>query len=102
MIHSALWKSFGLLTIEVFVLTTSLWHQVDFYCKELASYDKMKQGPTRASQSILLDYITPMLPSSLWQASKNRDWAVVASIISYLMLHLCVSFRTKLLPLKLD
>ena len=62
----------------------------------------MKQGPTAASQSILLDYITPMLPTGLWQASKNRHWAVVASIMSYLMLHLCVGFKTKLLLLNLD
>ncbi|KAK0517264.1 hypothetical protein JMJ35_000419 [Cladonia borealis] len=60
------------LPTAIFVLTTSLWHQVDFYCKELTSYDKMKQGPTPASQSILLDYITPTLPSGLWQALKNR------------------------------
>ena len=95
-------KGLVLLTFQVFVLTTSLWHQVDFYCKELTSYDKMKQGPTAASQSILLDYITPILPSGLWQALKNRHWAVVASIMSYLMLHLCVSRKTKLLLLRLE
>ena len=91
-----------MLTFQVFVLTTSLWHQVDFYCKELTSYDKMKQGPTPASQSILLDYIAPSLPSGLWQALKNRHWAVVASIMSYLMLHLCVSFKAKLMFLELE
>ena len=54
----------------------------------------MKRGPTAASQSILLDYITPMLPSGLWQATKNRHWAVLASIMSSLMLRLCVRFKT--------
>ena len=91
-----------LLIFQVFVLITSLWYQVDFYCKELTSYDKMRQGPTAASQSILLDYITPMLPISLWQALKNRHWAVVDSTMSYLMLHLCVSFKTLMLLLKLE
>ena len=62
----------------------------------------MKQGPTPASQSILLDYIAPSLPSGLWQALKNRHWAVVASIMSYLMLHLCVSFKAKLMFLELE
>ena len=61
----------------------------------------MKQGPTPASQSISLDYITPILPIALWQALKNRHWAVVASVMSYLMLHLCVSLQTSFFfPLK--
>ena len=49
MIHLTLWESSGLLTLQVFVLTTSLWHRLDFYYKELTSYDGIKQGSTPAN-----------------------------------------------------
>lgn len=75
----------------VFILTTSLWRRVDFYCKELTPYHNMRQGPTPAEQSILLDYIDPILPTSFWKAMKYRHWAVIASLTVYLMLKLCVS-----------
>ena len=43
-----------------------------------------------------------MLLSGFWQASKNRHWAVVASVVNYFMLHLGVRLKMKLLVLELE
>jgi hypothetical protein len=88
--QSSISLSLSLPEYLVFVLTGSLWGRVDFYCKELTPYSKMRQGSTTADQSILLDYINPILPTSFWKALRYRHWAVVVSIACYAILKLCV------------
>jgi hypothetical protein len=59
----------------------------------------MKRMPTEAERSILLDYISPIIPTGLWRAIKNKHWAVVLSTTGFLILKLAVVFSTSLLVL---
>ncbi|GFP58755.1 hypothetical protein TASIC1_0011012200 [Trichoderma asperellum] len=64
----------------VLVVVGALWRQVDFANKILTPWEELKTGPSSADKTLLLDYISPILPVSLWMAIKNRHWAVVISI----------------------
>ncbi|EXJ79696.1 hypothetical protein A1O3_07978 [Capronia epimyces CBS 606.96] len=75
------------------------WKQVDFHCRTLAPWAHLRDGPAAAKQSLLLDYISPILPKILAAAATNRDWPVVASGIGILLLRLVIVFSTGLLVL---
>lgn len=79
------------LPTAIFVVTVSLWRQVDFYCKELTPWDEMKRGATPGRCSILLDYIDPFVVVMLYRAIKNKHWVVMASTTAFLLLKLAVS-----------
>ena len=81
----------------VLVVVAALWRQIDFYCKELAPWEEMRKGPAAARVSLLLDYTSPIIPSALYEAFKNKHWHVAGSTIGFLLLkasvgRLCESF----------
>lgn len=49
-------------------------------------WEELKMGPSSADKTLLLDYVSPILPISLWTAIKNRHWAVVISIVGQLLI----------------
>lgn len=64
----------------------ALWRQVDFANKILMPWEELRTGPSSADKTLLLDYISPLLPVSLWMAIKNRHWAVALSLIGQLLI----------------
>jgi hypothetical protein len=64
----------------------TLWRQVDFANKILMPWEELRTGPSSADKTLLLDYISPLLPVSLWMAIRNRHWAVVMSILGQLLI----------------
>lgn len=64
----------------------ALWRQVDFANKILMPWEELKAGPSPADKTLLLDYISPILPVSFWIAIKNRHWAVVISMLGQLLI----------------
>ena len=44
----------------VLVIVISFWRQVDYYCKARTPWQEMRNGATKASRSMLLDYISPL------------------------------------------
>jgi hypothetical protein len=70
----------------VLVIVGALWKQVDHHNKMLVPWKELQQGPSPADKSLLLDYISPIVPSALWQAIKNRHWAVALSITGHLLI----------------
>lgn len=59
-------------------------------------WQELQKGPRPAEVTLLLDYISPILTTSLWRASKNRHWAVVLSITGRLLISLAIAFSTAL------
>ncbi|KAL6786618.1 hypothetical protein J3E68DRAFT_420134 [Trichoderma sp. SZMC 28012] len=70
----------------VLVVVGALWRQVDFANKILMPWEELRTGPSSADKTLLLDYISPLLPISLWTAIKNRHWAVALSLIGQLLI----------------
>ncbi|KAJ3515065.1 hypothetical protein NM208_g15007 [Fusarium decemcellulare] len=82
------------------VVVGALWRQVDHHNKMLAPWKELRQGPSPVDKSLLLDYVSPILPTSLWNAIKNRHWAVVMSITGHLLILGTTIFSTGLLILE--
>lgn len=72
----------------------ALWNQVDYACKLLTPWQEMRRGPSVASKTLLLDYISPWIPSVMLMAFKNGHWAVVASSVGSALLKLTVCLPT--------
>lgn len=75
----------------VLVIIISLWRQVDYRCKALAPWQEMRRGPASAKNSLLLDYVSPMFPISLFASIRNGHWAVIGSSLGFILLKLTVS-----------
>lgn len=84
----------------VLVVVGTLWRQVDFANKILMPWEELRTGPSSADKTLLLDYISPLLPVSLWMAIRNRHWAVVMSILGQLLILGTTVFSTGLLILE--
>lgn len=76
------------------VVVGTLWKQVDHHSKMLMPWRELQQGPASAQKTMLLDYISPILPTALIAAIKNRHWAVVMSIAGHLLILGTVSLQT--------
>lgn len=59
---------------------------MDFANKILMPWEELRTGPSSADKTLLLDYISPLLPIGLWMAIRNRHWAVVMSIFGQLLI----------------
>ncbi|KAL6859360.1 hypothetical protein J3F83DRAFT_717652 [Trichoderma novae-zelandiae] len=84
----------------VLVVVGALWRQVDFANKILMPWEELRTGPSSADRTLLLDYISPLLPVGIWMAIKNRHWAVVMSVFGQLLILGTTVFSTGLLILE--
>ncbi|TQV91943.1 hypothetical protein IF1G_09528 [Cordyceps javanica] len=84
----------------LFVLVAACWRQVDSCIKTLTPWSEMAKFPAAAERSILVDYITPVLPLALYRALNNRHWAVVMSSLVYMLLVGTMLFSTGLFMLE--
>ncbi|KAM5353963.1 hypothetical protein ACJ41O_000613 [Fusarium nematophilum] len=82
------------------VVVAALWRQVDHQNKMLMPWKELQQGPSPTEKSLLLDYVSPILPTALWGAIKSRHWAVVLSITGHLLILGTTIFSTGLLILE--
>lgn len=84
----------------VLVIVGALWRQFDRANKMLMPWKELQKGPISVDKFLLLDYISPILPSSLWKAIKNRHWAVAMSILGHPLILGTLVFSTGLLILE--
>lgn len=80
----------------VLVIVIALWLQVDYRLKLQAPWARMQSTSCPVEDSVLLDYITPSWPSVLLSSARNRDWKVIASLTTHLLLRIVVLFSTGL------
>ncbi|KAI5457685.1 hypothetical protein BGZ63DRAFT_64857 [Mariannaea sp. PMI_226] len=88
------------ITHGMLVVVGTLWKQVDHYNKILMPWKELQEGPVSAEKTMLLDYISPILPTALLRAFRNRHWAVVLSIVGHLLILATTVFSTGLLILE--
>ncbi|OHE99930.1 hypothetical protein CORC01_04831 [Colletotrichum orchidophilum] len=81
----------------VFVAITGLWKQVDYHSKMHEPWQQMAKGPSPASNSLLLDYVSPILPTGLTRSFRNRHWTVAAAITGSAVLGLATLLSTTLM-----
>ncbi|KAK8880092.1 hypothetical protein PGQ11_001386 [Apiospora arundinis] len=81
----------------VLVCAVSGWQQIEYWCKLLQPWKGLRNGPTTASNSVLLDYISPNVFSSLWRAGKLRHISALVALLGGLLLKLVIVASTGLL-----
>lgn len=81
----------------------SLWNQVDFATRTLTPWKGLRDGPSAAERTLLLDYVSPLMLTVLWKSMKTRHWAVLTSIFGILLIQLavCASNFSSILPTSL-
>lgn len=83
----------------VLTIVMSIWTRISYWAKLLQPWQELKMGPTSAEKTVLLDYISPMLPISLWTAGRLRHVAIQVVICGGLVLKLVTVASTGLLAL---
>lgn len=83
----------------VLTIVMSIWTRISYWGKILQPWQELKTGPTSAEKSVLLDYISPILPVNLWNAVRLRHFSVQLVIYGGLLLKLVTVASTGLLAL---
>jgi hypothetical protein len=83
----------------VLVVVLSLWRQVDYYCKLMQPWQEMYTGSKDAGNSLMLDYISPLMITSWIRAIRRGHTPVAASIAGFTIMKLIILFSTGLLVL---
>jgi hypothetical protein len=83
----------------VLVVVLGLWRQVDYYCKLMQPWQEMYKSPKDADNSLMLDYVSPILVTSWIRAVRRRHIPVAASIAGFTIMKLIILFSTGLLVL---
>lgn len=81
----------------VLVFVVSGWQQIEYWCKLLKPWEELRNGPATAFNSVLLDYISPNVFSSLWRAGKLRHISVLVALVGGPLLKLIIVASTGLL-----
>lgn len=81
----------------VLVALTCLWWRVDYWCKVLTPWRRLKGDLQSAQRSVLLDYVSPLLPVSQYYAIKYHDWAPAMTNFTYTILKIATIVSTGLL-----
>jgi hypothetical protein len=93
--------SYGIFSFAIVLqLITALWSQIEYRTKQLMPWKNLRAGPSNASSSILLDYISPWAPVALFKALKGQSHPVYAAMIGSLLVHLTIVASTGLIALQ--
>lgn len=81
----------------ILTVIMSIWGQTTYFCKLLEPWKELKKGPTSPERTLLLDYVSPILPVNLWKAARLKHTTVLISICSGLVLRVVTVASTGLL-----
>lgn len=85
----------------VLTVIMSIWNQTTYCCKLLEPWKELKTGPLGPEKTVLLDYISPILPVNLWKATRFRHAPVLVAIYAGIILRIVTVASTGLLsPVK--
>ncbi|KAK7926717.1 hypothetical protein PG985_003715 [Apiospora marii] len=90
------------LPTTVTVILLAAWNGIDFSIRLLQPWVNLRRGSRSAESTLLLDFLTPILPVMMWTASKIKAWPPLLTIVSVLVLNIIVetvSMTTEEIPL---
>jgi hypothetical protein len=74
----------------VLVIAVGFWQQVDYHCKALLPWKEMQKGYISATQTLLLDYLSPLELIAFWKALHQRHVVILVTIAGLWVLKLIV------------
>lgn len=81
----------------VLTVIMSIWNQTTYYSKILEPWKQLKLGPLGPEQTLLLDYISPILPVTLWRATRLKHIPVLVTVWTGIVLKVVTVASTGLL-----
>ncbi|EXJ90138.1 hypothetical protein A1O3_03207 [Capronia epimyces CBS 606.96] len=84
----------------LFVLVTVLWRQVDYSAKSIQPWAEMAKGPQPATNSLLLDYVTPFQIVALWKSLRSSHFSVSCTIVVFFLLKVITIVSTGIFSLR--
>lgn len=55
----------------IFILVISYWRLVDYHTKALSPWAELANGPSPTDRTLFLDYVSALLQTAFWLASKK-------------------------------
>ena len=80
----------------ILVIILSFWRRIDYYYKSIQPWKELQSGPTPASRSVLLDYVSPFQLQTMYKGFKMRHYHVTASILTFFILKGIILISTTL------
>lgn len=84
----------------VFAVISAFWAQIEYRAKQMQPWRAMAQGPQPASQSVLLDYISPWNLLTLFRAVRHSHVTVALAVLGSLLLKGLIVLSTGLFVLQ--
>ena len=84
----------------IFVGLSVLWAGLDYFVKQLAPWSAMSRGFARAEQTLLVDYLSPMSPITIWRSIRHKHLAVTTAVVGSLLLKLLAVLSTALFEMR--
>lgn len=81
----------------VLTVIMSIWNQTTYCCKLLEPWKELKGGPATADKTVLLDYVSPILPVNLWKAGELKHITVLVAICADIVLRIVTVASTGLI-----
>ncbi|KAH7183687.1 uncharacterized protein B0J16DRAFT_322421 [Fusarium flagelliforme] len=86
----------------ILVIILSFWRRIDYYYKSIQPWKELQSGPTPASRSVLLDYVSPFQLQTMYKVFKMRHYQVTASILTFFILKGIILISTTLFFVQTD
>ncbi|KAI0156556.1 hypothetical protein GGR57DRAFT_84884 [Xylariaceae sp. FL1272] len=80
-------------------ILAGLWGRTEYQSKLTAPWLHLSQGPSPASRTLLLDYLSPSQPSALVASLRNRDFTVSVGIVTSILIKILIVVSTGLISL---
>ncbi|KAI8633044.1 hypothetical protein F5Y19DRAFT_462225 [Xylariaceae sp. FL1651] len=80
----------------ILVIIVSIWHRIEYWCALLQPWKELKKGPGKASHSVLLDYVSPIIFTNLWKAISLGHYSMLVVFTGGLLLKLVIVASTGL------
>jgi hypothetical protein len=77
----------------------AFWSRLEYQARQSAPWSAMIKGSSKASNSVLLDYVSPWMPTALLAAIKNNHYVVSFGIVGSLIFKLIIIFSAGLMSL---
>jgi hypothetical protein len=84
----------------VFTIIAAFWTQVDYRTRQMQPWEEMAKGPQPASNSLLLDYISPNPVVAFLHSFKNHHLPVTTALFASLLLKVLIVISTGLFALQ--
>lgn len=76
-----------------------IWGRLEYRARAMAPYYQLAKGPSSASKSVLLDYVSALMPVAMFRSLRNQHFFVSLAILGTILLKILIILSTGLLSL---